>query len=258
MIKLSNWFTIEKIEEDTFAISEYKHWEETHSYLLIGTDRALLIDTGMGIANIAEEVEKLTNKPITAIATHVHYDHVGGHKYFADNFYVHNNDLAWITGNFPLSNDQIKEFIAEPPNNLPEEFDLEHYQMFKGTPQKIVEDGDIIDLGNRRIRILHTPGHAPGHLCFFEEERQYLYTGDLIYIGELFMFYPSTDPLAYRDSIRRLMKINIKRIFPAHHDLNVPVSIISEIDNAFSELEQQGLLKHGSGIFDYGKFQLHL
>ena len=255
---MSNWFTIEELDKDTFAISEYKHWEETHSYLLIGTERALLIDTGMGIADISKEVEKLTDKPITAIATHVHYDHVGGHQYYADNFYVHGDDLDWITGKFPLTNDQIKGFIMEPPNNLPEDFDLDNYQMFQGTPRKIVKDGDIIDLGNRQIKIIHTPGHAPGHLCFFEEKRQDLYTGDLIYIGELFMFYPSTDPVAYRDSIRRLVPLDVKRILPGHHDLNIATSIISEIDKAFDELEQQGLLKHGSGIFNYGKFQLHL
>lgn len=255
---MNNWFTIEKITEDTFAISEYLHWEETHSYLLIGSEQALLIDTGMGISDISREVAKLTDKPILAIATHVHYDHIGGHQYYADNFYVHGDDLDWIRGNFPLSNEQIKGYIAEPPNNLPAEFDLENYQMFHGIPKKIVKDGDIIDLGNRKIEIIHTPGHAPGHICFYEAERQTLYTGDLIYIGTLFMFYPSTDPVAYYNSIHRLTKLNIKRICPAHHDLDIPITIIADIDHAFADLKEQNLLKHGSGIFDYGNFQLHL
>lgn len=43
---MKDWFTVEKIDEDTYAISEYQHWEETHCYLLCGTKRALLIDTG--------------------------------------------------------------------------------------------------------------------------------------------------------------------------------------------------------------------
>ena len=63
------WFTTEQLAPDTWVISEYRHWEETHCYLLIGTDRALLIDTGLGICNIYEEVRKLTDKPVTAIAT---------------------------------------------------------------------------------------------------------------------------------------------------------------------------------------------
>ena len=68
------WFTTEQLAPDTWVLSEYRHWEETHCYLLIGADRALLIDTGLGICNICEEVRRLTDKPVTAIATHIHWD----------------------------------------------------------------------------------------------------------------------------------------------------------------------------------------
>ena len=79
---MKDWFTVEKIDEDTYAISEYQHWEETHCYLLCGTKRALLIDTGLGVANIKEVVDKLTMLPIFVVTTHVHWDHIGGHQYF--------------------------------------------------------------------------------------------------------------------------------------------------------------------------------
>ena len=86
--EMSDWFTIDHIDKDTHIISEYRHWEETHCYLLVGSERALLIDTGLGICNIYDEVRKLTDKPVTAVATHIHWDHIGGHKYFPD-FYAH-------------------------------------------------------------------------------------------------------------------------------------------------------------------------
>lgn len=57
---MNQWFSVEKIDETTFAISEYKHWEETHCYLLIGTGCAVLIDTGLGVSNIREVVDSLT------------------------------------------------------------------------------------------------------------------------------------------------------------------------------------------------------
>ena len=63
---MKDWFTINKIDDTTYIISEYRHWEETHCYLLIGSDHCLLIDTGLGICNIYEQVCKLTDKPITA------------------------------------------------------------------------------------------------------------------------------------------------------------------------------------------------
>ena len=71
---MKDWFTIDKIDEQTYIISEYRHPEETHCYLLIGSERCLLIDTGLGICNIYEQVRKLTNKPVTAVATHIHWD----------------------------------------------------------------------------------------------------------------------------------------------------------------------------------------
>lgn len=79
---MNDWFTIDQIDKETYIISEYRHWEETHCYLLKGSERSLLIDTGLGICNIYDEVIKFTDTPVTAVATHVHWDHIGGHKYF--------------------------------------------------------------------------------------------------------------------------------------------------------------------------------
>ena len=84
---MNSWFDIEKIDCDTYAISEYRHWEETHCYLLCGTTSAVLIDTGLGIANIKKVIDSLTALPITVITTHIHWDHIGGHRYF-DNIAV--------------------------------------------------------------------------------------------------------------------------------------------------------------------------
>jgi hypothetical protein len=66
---MSNWFTIYRIDDNTDIISEYRHWEEIHCYLLNGTASSLLIDTGLGICNIHNEVMSLTNKPVIATVT---------------------------------------------------------------------------------------------------------------------------------------------------------------------------------------------
>ena len=252
-----NWFTIEEIDKNTFVISEYKHWEETHCYLLNGTERSLLIDTGLGVENIWEPVQKLTDKPVTAVTTHAHYDHFGGHKYFPD-FYVHEAETKWINGGFPLTIEEVRNFLIEEPCDFPEDFDINNYYLFKGVPTRVLKDNDTIELGERTIQALHTPGHSPGHMCFFEKDNKYLYTGDLIYIGELFAYYPSTDPIAYMNSIKKLLPLPVKRILPAHHGLNVPLSIIKDMDRAFTELYEKGKLKHGSGTFTYKDFGIKL
>ena len=63
-----NWFTVEAIDTDTFAVSEYGHWEETHCYLLCGSKRAALIDTGLGIADIKKVIDSLTKLPVGIIS----------------------------------------------------------------------------------------------------------------------------------------------------------------------------------------------
>jgi len=250
------WFTVTQIDESTHIISEYRHWEETHSYLLEGNDRALLIDTGLGICNISKEVQKLTDKPVTAVATHIHWDHIGGHQYYPD-FYAHKEELNWLAGQFPLTMEAVRGMVTDRCE-LPEGYDVSKYELFQGTPTRVLQDGDVIELGNRTIKALHTPGHSPGHLCFWEAERGYLYTGDLVYKDTLFAYYPSTDPQAYLKSLEKIAALPVKKVFPAHHSLEIEPEILDRMCNEFSKLDREGKLHHGSGTFDYGDWAVWL
>ena len=252
---MKNWFTTEKISDDTYAISEYGHWEETHCYLLIGEERAFLIDTGLGIGDISEEVKKLTEKPVFAAATHAHWDHIGGHKYYPE-FYIHKEE-KWITEKFPIPLMAVKNMVAKDCV-LPEEFDIDKYEIFRGKSAGFFDDGDIIDLGNRKLECFHTPGHSPGHLCFYEKERGWLFSGDLIYKGILFADYPSTDPQKYLDSIEKVSKLSIERIFPGHHSLDIEPKIIFSMRDALRILKDEEKLCHGSGVFEYGEWSIKL
>lgn len=249
---MKNWFTIDQIDSNSYIISEYRHWEETHCYLLSGTERSLLIDTGLGICNIADEVKRLTGLPVTAAATHIHWDHIGGHGYYPD-FYAHEAELNWLNGEFPLSIETVREMVLDRCD-APEDFRIEDYAMFQGRPTRVLQDGDTIDLGGRVLEVLHTPGHSPGHMCFFERETGYLFTGDLIYKDVLFAYYPSTDPAAYLESVERVARLPVKRVFPAHHSLDIPPEMLGRVRDAFRELKAAGNLRHGGGKFDFGDF----
>lgn len=253
---MSDWFTIDHIDRDTHIISEYRHWEETHAYLLNGADRSLLIDTGLGICNIFDEVKKLTDKPVTAVATHIHWDHIGGHKYFPD-FYAHEDELNWLSGEFPLTMEQIKGMVMDRCD-LPEGYNVDNYEFFQGTPTRILKDDDVIDIGGRILQVLHTPGHSPGHMCFYEKERGYLFTGDLVYKDTLFAYYPSTDPEAYLKSMERIAALPVNRVFPAHHSLDIQPEILLRMRDAFRQLKAGDKLHHGSGTFEYKDFAIWL
>lgn len=254
---MNSWFTVEEIDNDTYAISEYQHWEETHCYLLCGEKEAVLIDTGLGISNIKAVVDKLTEFPITVITTHVHWDHIGGHKYF-DSIAVHESEREWLSVQFPIPLQVVKRNLMRDPCNFPADFSINDYEIFQGVPKRILHDGDHIDLGNRSLTVIHTPGHSPGHCCFYEPDRKYVYSGDLIYCGCLDAFYPTTDPHLFYQSIKKIQTLDFNRLLPAHHQLTVPSDIVGRISSAFAGLKERGLLHQGAGIFNFGDFQLHI
>jgi glyoxylase-like metal-dependent hydrolase (beta-lactamase superfamily II) len=253
---MKNWFTIDKIDLDTDVISEYRHWEETHCYLLHGKERCLLIDTGLGICNLWSQVRKLTHLPVVAVATHIHWDHIGGHKYFPQ-FYAHQEEVDWLRGGFPQPIEQIKTYVTDRCD-LPEGYDINSYEFFQGTPEKVLRGGERIEIGGRSIEVLHTPGHSPGHMCFWEPERGYLFTGDLVYKGTLAAFFPSTDPEAYLRSLEKVARLPAKKVFPAHHSLEIGPEILLRMRDALRALKADGKLCHGSGVFDYGDWAIQL
>ena len=141
---------------------------------------------------------------------------------------------------------------------LPDDFDVNSYEIFQGEPAGALRDGDCVDLGRRVLQALHTPGHSPGHLCFWEAERGYLFSGDLIYKGTLFAGYPSTDPQRYLTSLEKVAALPASRIFPGHHSLDIRPEIAGRMRAAFQELNTQGKLRHGSGTFDFGDWAVAL
>ena len=147
---------------------------------------------------------------MAAVATHIHWDHVGGHRYYPE-FYAHAAELDWLNGAFPLSRETVQGMVLDRCDP-PEDFHVEDYEIFQGTPTRLLADGDVIDLGGRRLEALHTPGHSPGHMCFFERETGYLFTGDLVYKDVLFAYYHSTDPEAYLASMERAAALPVRRV----------------------------------------------
>ncbi|MDF1750073.1 MAG: MBL fold metallo-hydrolase [Alphaproteobacteria bacterium] len=147
-----------------------------------GRDFDLMIDTGLGIASLAEAAKDLLDKPVKAVATHTHYDHVGGHYEFQECI-VHKLEEAALRNedksNFAgLTKDTIDPYVAEKieasgyklkdvlVTAIPKRgFNLEDYEL-KGVQNKIttVEAGDVIDLGDRQFEVLHLPGHSPGSI----------------------------------------------------------------------------------------------
>lgn len=254
-----SWFTVQQIDVNTYAISEYGHWEKVHSFLLLGIDKAILIDTGLGIDNIKRVTDQLTDLPIDVITTHVHTDHIGSHGKF-ERIYVHEGDKDWLVNGIKgLSIEQIRKDISRDINlPVPNTFNPETYQPFQGEPTGLLHDGDVVELNNRNLIIYHTPGHSPGHICIFDETNGYLFTGDLLYDETpIYAFYPSTNPVDLINSLEKISKIsNVSMVYGSHNTLGLNPKILKEVQFAVKFLRENELTKFGTGIHKFKGFSV--
>ncbi len=252
-----DWYKVHKIDDGTFAICEPLHPEDPHSYLVLGEKRAVLIDTGLGVYSMGELVLRLTSLPITVLTTHAHWDHVGSHWDF-ERIAIHPLELGLVSGYNPMTRQQLLDRLHEEGWQAPEDFDESIYTVYDGGADFAIEDGDIIDLGGRVLKVMHTPGHSPGSCCFYEADRKYLFCGDLLYDGALYAHLKGSDPLAYRASMNRIAQLEAERLLPGHNSLDRTGELAERAARAFDELYEKGLLKKGAGAFDFGDFKILL
>ncbi|AWB44043.1 MBL fold metallo-hydrolase [Paenibacillus sp. CAA11] len=254
------WFTITALDKDTYAISEYGHWEKVHSYLILGTERAALIDTGTGIDHMKRVTDQLTSLPIIVLTTHVHWDHIGSHGEY-DNIWVHEAEEQWLVQGIPgLSIEQIRHDVSRDITKpLPLDFSAASYEPFRGEPSGLLRDQDPIELGNRQLTVFHTPGHSPGHLSFLDQSRGYLFTGDLLYSDTpIYAFYPTTEPAALVSSLERISDLRgVTKIYGGHNKLGLEPELLVEVRQAVQELRERNCIRHGTGIHNFRGFSVH-
>lgn len=254
-----SWFTIEEIDKETYAISEYGHWEKVHSFLLLGREKAVLIDTGLGIDHMKRVTDQLTAMPIDVITTHVHADHIGSHGEY-ERIYVHEADRDWLmNGIGGLSIEQIrKDMSRDITKPTPSSFDPKIYRPFQGEPMGLLEEGDVIDLGNRELAIYHTPGHSPGHISIFDRTNGYLFTGDLLYDQTpVYAHYPSTSPEDLCRSLKKIAEIpGVTKIYGAHNTLGLDPKIMQEVKRAVQYLLKNDLARFGTGVHEFDGFSI--
>ena len=195
-----------KMSKNSWRIED----EGVRFFLLAGDKKALLIDSGMKIHNAKEIAQQLTSLPIELLNTHGDMDHVG-------------------------SNGEFEKFYMSPAEAS------NYYHVQKKTGYFIpVENGDILDLGNRKLEIIHIPGHTPGSIAVLDIDNRILYSGDTIQDGVIFMFGVQREFHAYMHSLKKLEKYRERfdKIYPSHGSIPVQPELIHELyERAGSILE---------------------
>lgn len=226
------WFEFQRIDDDITLI-----WEP-HVVPLIrcniwhvrGRDRDLLIDTGLGMASLKDAARNLLAKALTAVATHVHYDHVGGFHEFEDRI-IHRIEAAKAAAGNAASlygagkDDGLLESIRAAGYDVPPqlfdavpsaEYDPLAYRVLPAPATRVVDEGDVIDIGDRRFEILHLPGHSPGSIGLWEEETGILFSGDAVYDGPLLDELPGSDVPTYVATMKRLRDLPVTVVHAGH------------------------------------------
>jgi glyoxylase-like metal-dependent hydrolase (beta-lactamase superfamily II) len=223
----SSWFEVYRIRTGVFALYEPHQSEEAISYLIIGSKRALLFDTGLGIADIKKTAQELTSRPISVLNSHTHNDHVGDNWRFDG---IYGMDTAFTRKNAKGSTADAQAELApgELCGPLPAGFDAKAYSTRPFVITHWLHDGDTIDLGQRTLHVLAIPGHTPDSIALVDLDSGLLFTGDTYYPGPIFLYRPETDLDAYVASMRKLVALApwIKVVLPSH---NVPVADPAEL-----------------------------
>jgi glyoxylase-like metal-dependent hydrolase (beta-lactamase superfamily II) len=230
------WFEVYRIRPGIFAIYEPRQLEEVISYLIVGSDRALLFDTGLGIGNIQVVVAGLTRLPVSVVNSHTHNDHVGDNWRFSD-VYGMDTDFTRANARGSKADAQAELTPDQLCGALPAGFDAKTYATKPFHIAHWLHDGDTIDVGGRMLKIIGTPGHTPDEIALLDEKNGLLFTGDSFYEGPIYLYRPETDLDAYVASMQKLAALvpHLQLLLPSH---NVPVADPSYLPKVVSAIQQ--------------------
>jgi glyoxylase-like metal-dependent hydrolase (beta-lactamase superfamily II) len=234
------WFERKNLAEDVI------HLWEPHVHPLLrcnvwfvrGGDKDMLIDTGMGLGSLKDEIQDLSDKPVAAVATHIHFDHVGCLHEF-DERIMHMAEAPRMANYDEITIVRISDFPEEILPDDPEAaaafgegfdmvgdflvnavhkegFDLADYKIQSTLPTREIDEGDEIEIGGRVFEVLHLPGHSPGSIGLWEAATGVLFSGDAIYDGSLVDVLPDSDIVAYIKTMKRLRELPVDIVHGGH------------------------------------------
>ena len=213
------WFELHTFSNDITLVREphVLGGAFTNMWHVRGRDADLLVDSGMGVLSLREHVEQLTERPVICVASHTHFDHIGGHHEFEQRV-AHELEADILTDVDPIAT-VLEGYREHAFDALPYAgFDLAQYSIRAAPVTRRVRDGDILDLGNRHFEVWHLPGHSPGSIVLWEAATATLISGDVITQGDLLDELYHSDSGDYVESLSRIRNMKLDIVLPGHYE----------------------------------------
>ena len=234
----TSWFEVQELDPGVHLISEPGH---VNSFLIEGRKNAILLDTGLGVANIRSIVEELSDRKVLVVNSHYHFDHSGGNRLFndiaihhigapllqqqpspglAEGYMAYTQRMLEAWGPYKEADDIYFHLLTAERmiRPLPQGFDPASYQVVPTVPTQLLGEGDVLDLGGRCLQVMHTPGHSPDCLCLFDEQNGLLFGGDTINTGPIYAQLEDSNIEDFARSTARLAEMAdaVRRVFVCH------------------------------------------
>ena len=217
-IAAEKWYRTESRGDDVTLIEEpfIKAFYRCNIWHIRGRDRDMLVDSGMGVVSLRRHIPLVTEKALTAVASHIHFDHIGCHHEFPDRC-VHSAEASVLAN--PTNHDTLADpyvtddiFDALPP----EPYRSDTYAVEPAPATRVLEDGDVVDLGDRVFEVIHCPGHSPGGIMLFEKGTGVLFSGDTVYDGPLIDDAFHSNIPEYIATMKRIRDLPVRVVHGGH------------------------------------------
>ena len=241
VIEDSRWYETLRLGDGVTLIHEpwIKPFFRCNVWHVRGRDRDLLFDTGLGHVSLRRQVPLVSERKLVCVASHTHFDHIGCHHEFPDRC-VHRAEADILAD--PRNEWTLADRYAtdEMFDGLPVGWDASRYRLPPAPACRLLENGDVIDLGDRAFEVIHTPGHSPGGIALFEKKTGILLSGDIIYDGPLIDDAYHSLVEDYVSTLERMRGLDVSIVHGGHFPSFGPTRYRQLIDEYLALKRQPG------------------
>ncbi|MER8369719.1 MBL fold metallo-hydrolase [Mesorhizobium sp. M0306] len=216
-IDAGHWYETIRMGDGVTLIHEpwIKPFFRCNIWHVRGRDRDLLFDTGLGHFSLRCHVPLVTERKLVCVASHTHFDHIGCHHEFPDRC-VHPAEAEILAD--PRNEWTVADRYAtdEMFDGMPQGWDTKRYRILPAPAGRLLEQGDVVDLGDRAFEVIHTPGHSPGGIALYENRTGILFSGDIVYDGPLIDDVYHSDIDDYVETLLRMRDLDVSVVHGGH------------------------------------------